>query len=71
MKHLITFASAREASRATRLMESEKLDIVVTATPEDISAECGIAILVSPEQIEACMKIITDNKIAAEIYERP
>lgn len=52
-------------------MESEKLDIVVTATPEDISAECGIAILVSPEQIEACMKIITDNKIAAEVYERP
>ena len=70
MRVLVTFASAREASRCSRLLEESGIAISVTAVPEDISAECGMALFVKEEDRTACENIIAENRIRATMHER-
>lgn len=70
MRTLYTFDSTRAAMRAVKLSEASGITIRISAIPEDISSECGIAFYVSQNQTADVNHILNENSIKANIYER-
>ncbi len=70
MNYLITFANARSASKASKLCDGHGIVSTVTAVPEDISSECGIALYIRPEEKERFVRLMLQNDIKISIYER-
>lgn len=69
-RFLITFFGARDAARACKLLELASIKISVTAVPEDISSECGIALYLRPEDLGPAKELLTQNGIENKIYDR-
>lgn len=66
----MTFFGARDAARACKTLESAGIKISVTAVPEDISSECGIAIYILPNELKEAEELLKQTSIQYKTYVR-
>ncbi len=69
-KLLITFLTSRAAIKAEKICLSAELKVTVVTVPEEISAECGMALECSRELKESVTKVLESNNIEYKIYDR-
>ncbi len=62
---ILTFHSTHRAIEAQHLLEQNQVPFRVIPTPTEISADCGIALLLSHEVAGAGKHILTESKVPA------
>ncbi len=69
-KLLITFLTSRAAIKAEKRCLSAELKVTVVTVPEEISAECGMALECNVELKDKITQILESNNIEYKIYDR-
>lgn len=63
MEYIITFANTNAAIKSEQLLLAAHLHVGVMPLPSQIRAGCGICLRLSPEEIEAALRILADQSI--------
>jgi hypothetical protein len=71
MKLTAVFGSTREAIVAERLARQRSIDCQVIPVPREISADCGIALVLAAPDRQALESLLASHNIKAVFHKRP
>lgn len=63
---VLVFKSTSQALKAERILKEAVAEFLVIPTPRQISASCGLAVKVTPNDLEATRSILLDKKVDIE-----
>ena len=64
MKIIYTLANARSVVKAEKLCAEANIEVEVTAVPQTITSECGMAIRIDAEKAEALESLLQSQQIS-------
>ncbi len=63
---IFTFKSTAHALIAEKLLKQDDKVFVIMPTPREITASCGLAVKIYPEDLEETRRYLENNKVAIE-----
>lgn len=63
---IVTFKSTSQALKAERVLKEASADFLVIPTPRQISASCGLAVKVAPENLDYVRSALHDKLVQIE-----
>lgn len=69
-KLLITFLTSRAAIKAEKACLAAEIKVTVVTVPEEISAQCGMALECNIKLKDSISQILESNNIEYKIYDR-
>lgn len=65
-QHYVLFPNQHNGIKLNSMLEKSKIKSIIVPTPRELSANCGISLLVSEEDVDEITKIIDLNNILIE-----
>ncbi|MFW5753788.1 MAG: DUF3343 domain-containing protein [Marinilabiliaceae bacterium] len=67
---LMLFRNVHEVMKADRLLRGKGISCRVVPVPEQISSECGMCLVIDPENSELCCALLKDHDISYDVFNR-
>lgn len=62
------FRNVHEVMKADRLLREKGMSCSVVPVPEHISSECGMCLVIDPENSELCGRVLRNHDISYDIF---